>query len=63
MAQTITAPQAMNLHDVMTALRVRSKATIYTWVKAGKLPAPTYIGRTPLWRTEDISALLAGGAA
>ena len=35
-----------------------TKQTIGNWIKAGKLPQPLRIGRSIMWRAEDIRAAL-----
>jgi hypothetical protein len=36
-----------------------TKQTIGNWIKSGKLPQPLRIGRSIMWRAEDIRAVLA----
>jgi predicted DNA-binding transcriptional regulator AlpA len=47
----------MSQKEVEAALKI-SKQCVYNWIKSGRLPKPTYIGRRKYWATEAIRAML-----
>ena len=50
----------MRLPEVMGAVGIRGKATIYRWIKAGIFPKPVALGpRLRAWRRADIEHYLA----
>ncbi|WP_157669328.1 AlpA family transcriptional regulator [Chitinibacter sp. GC72] len=51
-------PTFLTLHDILSALQV-SKSALYQWIRDGKFPAPTKIGKTSRWNAETVNQALA----
>lgn len=55
------APMAdalLRLRDVVAILKV-SRATVYAWIKQGRLPKPLKMGRATVWRSSEIQQFIA----
>ena len=63
MARRTVLEQLLTLSQVREILGIKSRQTIYTKVKAGQIPPPVRIGKTPRWRESDIRAFIDGLAA
>lgn len=51
-------PRLMRLRQILEAIPI-SRSTWLRGVQAGSYPAPVYMGRTPLWRLDDIERFIA----
>jgi predicted DNA-binding transcriptional regulator AlpA len=49
--------QMLNSADMIGLLRI-SKATLWRYVKEGKVPSPIYVGRSPLWHRKTFEELV-----
>jgi prophage regulatory protein len=50
-------PRLMRLRQILEVIPV-SRSTWLRGVQAGTIPAPVYMGRTPLWRSDDVDRLI-----
>jgi hypothetical protein len=44
------------IDDVCRFFRVRNRATVKRWIKAGRIPQPLRIGNAPLWNPDAVRA-------
>lgn len=56
--RTTTTHRPLRPRPAISALIPVSKAHWYAGIKAGVYPPPVHLGRTSVWRVEDIRALL-----
>ena len=55
--KTLGRDGRMSLKEVMSVLDI-SKQCVYNWIKDGKLPQPTRIGRRLYWSPDAIKSML-----
>jgi predicted DNA-binding transcriptional regulator AlpA len=55
--KTLGRDGRMSQKEVEDALDI-SKQCVYNWIKSGRLPKPTYIGRRKYWATDVIKAMM-----
>jgi predicted DNA-binding transcriptional regulator AlpA len=54
---TVLGIEVISLHELAAALDVTPRA-VQKWVAAGRFPHPLAIGRSRVWRTDDVRAWL-----
>ena len=59
---TANADRAWQIRDAAVFFRVTER-TIYTWIKSGRLPAPTRVGSKWLWHPSDLKELISQSPA